>query len=181
MGTPAADSSTTVQPTTTPEGSGACVSFTAGAGTGFCHGFLAAAASQLGISVGSIASFDQDPSDVSGGNPPLCTRGDDGTFASSPNTALWGGVLYRVCESGSDSTSNSISTTSVPATTTTSSAPDTDCAAEWEQCGGTGVADRCCQEGPQCFMNSEWYSQCRTSCPAGWACNGSRRNLRGAK
>merc|ERR1712113_581580 len=45
-------------------------------------------------------------------------------------------------------------------------ASNTNCAAEWQQCGGSGVDDTCCEAGTQCFKNSEWYSQCRTDCPA---------------
>merc|ERR1712150_291790 len=83
------------------------------------------------------------------------------------------------------STSASCTATSSGDTTTTATTAaasgGSDCAAEWQQCAGNDFADKCCAAGTQCFKQSEWYSQCVTDCPAGWACNNGRRRLRGAK
>jgi len=46
------------------------------------------------------------------------------------------------------------------------------CAGSWNQCGGkTFGGATCCPQGQSCFARSEWYSQCRPSCPGGdWLC-----------
>ena len=46
---------------------------------------------------------------------------------------------------------------------------------EWGMCGGVyhdGPTECCGAEAAsvRCYAQSEWYSQCRTDCPAGWAC-----------
>lgn len=45
--------------------------------------------------------------------------------------------------------------------------PEAKCHATWAGCGDGGS---CCNAADSCFKQSQWYSQCRTSCPADWDC-----------
>jgi len=68
-----------------------CTELQADADTGHCQDFLARVANILDIPVNEITSFTSDTPNV-----PVCSRGPDGTFATSQG-GLWAGVLYKVC------------------------------------------------------------------------------------
>jgi len=68
-----------------------CTELKADADTGHCQYFLAKVANILDIPIHEITSFTSDTPNV-----PLCTKGPDGTFATSQG-GLWTGVLYKVC------------------------------------------------------------------------------------
>ena len=41
------------------------------------------------------------------------------------------------------------------------------------QCGGQGYTGATtCVSGSTCYVQSIYYSQCLTSCPSGWSCQG---------
>ena len=41
------------------------------------------------------------------------------------------------------------------------------------QCGGIGYSgSTVCAIGTTCYVQQAYYSQCLTSCPAGWQCQG---------
>jgi hypothetical protein len=84
------------------------------------------------------------------------------------------------CPAGWECNDAGDSPTTASTATTTTDAANTNCASAWAKCDGEDHASLCCPEGYQCFKNSKWYSQCRTSCPEGWECNQQRRYLRGS-
>jgi len=46
------------------------------------------------------------------------------------------------------------------------------CGAEGDQCDGALFSGTgCCQNGLQCFRQSDWFSQCLSTCPGDWECS----------
>merc|ERR1711981_626909 len=121
------------------------------------------------------------------GNVPVTfklTLDNDATVEMDACFNTWPQPTSASCTvGGNDNTSDDTSedNTSDDTSEDNTSADSSNCVAHWGQCGGSGMADTCCEEGTQCYKASQWYSQCLTACPTGWACNGRRRNLRGRK
>jgi len=105
---------------------------------------------------------------------------DDGSPVTMTNCfGTWPqstGASCTVATSEGNANSDSASSDANSDSASSDANSDSNCAAEWGQCGGNGV-DRCCVSGTSCFKEHEWYSQCLTACPSGWACD-ARRSLR---